>query len=301
MKIKSPILYCCYNRLDLIKKSLPILKNIECKKIYISIDGPKNNAEDININNEIKQYIKELKFFSQVSILERDENLGCKIAVSNAINWFFENEEFGIILEEDLLPSQNFFLFCDYALEKYKYEEKIMMISGTNYLGENISSNKYFFSEHFLIWGWATWKRAWKYYDVEMKKWHDESVKQDLKDRYNKKEFDFLQKRFDSFFGSYSDTWDIQWYFNCIYKRGLTIIPESNLVSNIGVEGTHSKKYYKTLFLKYGNIQMDRLVSPSKIERNYHFDMKMHKIYNFKNNFNIKIKKIVKFIYNFFN
>ena len=85
MKIKSPILYCCYNRLDLIKKSLPILKNIECKKIYISIDGPKNNAEDININNEIKQYIKELKFFSQVSILERDENLGCKIAVSNAI------------------------------------------------------------------------------------------------------------------------------------------------------------------------------------------------------------------------
>lgn len=300
MDVNSPILYCCYNRLDLIKKSLEILRHIHCINLYIAIDGPKNDQDKI-IVDEVIIFIKKQKFKSNVKFLIRNKNLGCKIAISSAIDWFFENEEFGIILEEDLLPSQNFFQFCDYALEKYKNEEKIMMISGTNYLGENISSNKYVFSEHFLIWGWATWKRAWKYYDVEMKKWHDKSVKQDLKDRYNKKEFDFLQKRFDSFFGSYSDTWDIQWYFNCIYNRGLTVIPESNLVSNIGVEGTHSKKYYKTLFLKYGNIRMDELVSPSKIERNYDFDMKLHKIYNFKNNFYIKIKKIIKYIYNFSN
>ncbi len=301
MKIKSPILYCCYNRLDLIKKSLNILKNIMCKKIYIAIDGPKKNLADENINYEIKKYIKAQKFFSEIIILEREKNLGCKIAISDAINWFFKNEEYGIILEEDLLPSKKFFQFCDYALDKYKNEEKIMMVSGTNYLGENISSNKYFFSEHFLIWGWATWKRAWKNYDVNMKKWKDDSVKQELKKRYEKKEFNFLRNRFDSFFGSYSDTWDIQWYFNCIYNKGLTIIPESNLVTNIGVVGTHSKKYYKTLFLNYGNIEIDKLISPSKIERNYEFDLKLHNIYNFKSNLYIKFKQFVKYIFNFSN
>ena len=91
MKIKSPILYCCYNRLDLIKKSIKEIQNIECKKIYIAIDGPKKNIEDEKKNVEIVQYIKSIKFISQVTILERDKNLGCKIAISDAINWFFQN------------------------------------------------------------------------------------------------------------------------------------------------------------------------------------------------------------------
>ena len=298
MKIKSPILYCCYNRLDLIKKSIKELQNIECKKIYIAIDGPKKNIDDEKKNVEIVQYIKSIKFISQVTILERDKNLGCKIAISDAINWFFQNEELGIILEEDLIPSKSFFQFCDYLLEKYKNEEKIMMISGTNYLGEKIKSNKYFYSEHFLIWGWATWKRSWSSYDVEMKNWKKMSVKSELQKRYSKREFNFLENRFNSFFNSYSDTWDIQWYFNCILNRGLTIMPESNLVTNIGVEGTHSKKYYKTLFLEYGFIEVDKLISPLKIERNYDFDTKLHKIYNFKNNIFMKLKLIIKKILN---
>ena len=124
MKIKSPILYCCYNRLDLIKKSIKEIQNIECKKIYIAIDGPKKNIEDEKKNVEIVKYIKSIKFISQVTILQRDKNLGCKIAISDAINWFFQNEELGIILEEDLIPSKSFFQFCDYLLEKYKNEKK---------------------------------------------------------------------------------------------------------------------------------------------------------------------------------
>ena len=123
-----------------------------------------------------------------------------------------------------------------------------MMISGTNYLGEKIISNKYIYSEHFLIWGWATWKRAWDLYDVDMKKWKEESVKLELKERYSNREFKFLSNRFDSFFKNYSDTWDIQWYFNCIYNKGLSIIPEANLVSNIGVQGTIQMSIIKLYF-----------------------------------------------------
>ncbi len=298
MHINSPILYCCYNRISLIKKSIEIIKNINCKKIYIAIDGPKDSEEDKEKNLEVINYIKKIKFNSSIEILLRKRNLGCKIAISEAINWFFQQEESGIILEEDLLPSKAFFQFCDYALKKYKNNNNIMMISGTNYLGENVKSNKYFFSEHFLIWGWATWRSSWKLYDVEMNDWKKIAVKKEIEKRYNKKEYSFLKDRFDSFFEDYCDTWDIQWYFNCIYNKGLTVMPEANLVKNIGVEGTHSDKFYKTLFLEYGDIEIDKLISQETIERNVNFDLKLHKKYNFKNKLWMKIKKIIKSFFN---
>lgn len=298
MKINSPILYCCYNRLDLIKQSISLIQKINCKKIYISIDGPKQNELDFEKNKEVRNFIKNMKFSSNVEILERSKNLGCKLAVSEAINWLFKNEEFGIILEEDLLPSSDFFSFCDKLLKKYKDEEKIMMVSGSNYLGENISSNKYIYSEHFLIWGWATWRRAWKNYDLEMKNWKDDNIKKIIKNRYSKKEFDFLNNKFNSYYEDYFDTWDIQWYFSCIMNKGLTVMPEANLVSNIGLHGTHSDKFYETLFLKYGKIDANNLVSPLEIKRNTSFDLKIHKKFHFNNRIILKLKKIIKRIIN---
>ena len=107
MKINSPILFCCYNRLNLIKKSINIIKNIECKKIYISIDGPKSSEKDRKIYVEIINYLSKLKFKSETVFKINKDNKGCKIAISSAIDWF-KNEESGIILEEDLLPSNSF-------------------------------------------------------------------------------------------------------------------------------------------------------------------------------------------------
>ncbi len=297
MKIKSPILYCCYNRLNLIKKSLKVLQDISCSNLYIAIDGSKNKQDEIIVDEVIK-YIKKIKFKSNVKFLIRNKNLGCKIAISSAIDWFFSHEEEGIILEEDILPSQNFFYFCEYTLDKYRNNEKIFMINGTNYLGLN-KSNKYFYSQHFLIWGWATWKRAWKHYDVEMKEWHNEVVKNKLKDRYSKQEFDFLNQRFNSLFQSYKDTWDIQWYFTCVINNKLAIMPEANLVSNIGIHGTHSNEFYKTLFLKVGEIDIKEIIPSTKIERNEEFDLKLHKKYNFKKPFKEFLKKIYLYLLNF--
>ena len=199
-----------------------------------------------------------------------------------------------MILEDDILASEDFFKFCDYALKKYKNNDKIMMISGTNYLGESIESNKYFFSEHFIIWGWATWKRAWKKYDVDMKAWHDEKVVLDIKNRFDKKTFQFLKSRFNQIFFDYKDTWDIQWYFACIKNKGLSIIPEANLIKNIGVEGTHSNKFFETLFLNYGKINIKLLETPSKVEPFIDFDNKIHQKFHYKNIFFQKFKKLIK-------
>lgn len=294
MEIKSPILYCCYNRIANVKKSISILKNIYCPKIYIALDGPKNQNDDVKKCLEVKKFIQESKFNSKVVYLIRSKNLGCKKAIAYSIDWFFEKENKGIILEDDLIPCDEFFKFCDYGLKKYENNNKIMMIGGTNYLGANVISNKYHFSEHFLIWGWATWKRAWSTYDIEMKTWKSSYEKQKIKERFGKKEFEFLNKKFNSYFNEYHDTWDIQWYYSCVKNHGLAIMPEANLVTNIGLDGTHSNSYYKTLFLDYGKIDTLNLNSPIKIEANKQIDLKIHKKFNFENLFFSNLKKFLK-------
>ena len=112
------------------------------------------------------------------------------------------------------------------------------MISGTNYLSFTKKSNQYFYSTHFIIWGWATWRDNWKKYDVKMKSWKNTKVKEKLRKRYSKDVYNFLNYRFNQLINNYKDTWDIQWYFTCVENNWLSIIPRANLVSNIGIKGT---------------------------------------------------------------
>ena len=296
MKLEFPILYCCYNRPDLVLKSIDILKRLKPKKLYITCDGPKESSEDIKKCNEVKNIIEKTTFLSEVVLKFRDNNLGCKIAMSESINWFFNHEEEGVILEDDILPSLDFFKFCEYSLKKYRNKENIMMISGTNYLGNNVKSNKYLYSEHFIIWGWATWKRAWSHYDVDMLAWKNKDVVTEIKSRFDEKTFKFLETRFNQIFLDYKDTWDIQWHFACIKNKGLCVVPEANLVKNIGIEGTHSKKFYETLLLDYGVIDMRKLESPKTIEMNKKYDLKINKKFHFKNKFIQNLKSWIKTI-----
>lgn len=289
MKLNVPILYCAYNRYSETKKSLNILKSIKAKKIYVCLDGPKDNIKDIAKCKKVKKLLKNTKFSCKTIFKFRSKNLGCKYSISKALDWFFKKEKSGIILEDDILPSKSFFQFCEYGLNKYYTSKKIGMICGTNYLGSNLKSNSYFYSKHFLIWGWATWRHVWNKYDVEMKKWKLPKVKRKIRKLHDKKEYEFLESRFNQLFLDYKDTWDIQWHFNCINQNLLSIMPKSNLVSNIGKVGTHSREYYKTLYLKTGSIDIKKINPPKKIERNLKFDIELHNKFNYKKNF---IKKI---------
>ena len=289
MVLKYPILYCGYNRINYSKKSIKILSKIKAKKIYICLDGPKKNKKDYDDCKEVRDLIKNTKFRSKVILKFRKENLGCKYSMSKAITWFFKNEKAGIILEDDIIPSLDFFKFCEYGLNKYKDTKDIGMICGTNYKGSNVKSNRYFYSKHFLIWGWATWRRVWKKYDVEMKDWKLKKIRSSIKKQYCNREYQFLSKRFNQFFFDYKDTWDIQWYFLCIRLNLLCVMPEANLVTNIGTIGTHSNDYYKTLFLKHGKINIHKLIFPKKISRDFRYDNKINKEFNFKKNIFKKI------------
>jgi len=152
---KTPILFLIFNRPDTTKRVFAKIKKVRPKFLYIAADGPRNKDEMILTEKVRKLVIKSIDWDCQVKTLFRENNLGCGKAVSSAIDWFFKNEEMGIILEDDCLPDLSFFYFCEEMLKKYKSNPKIMHISGDNYLPDFSLTidESYFFSKYIHIWG----------------------------------------------------------------------------------------------------------------------------------------------------
>jgi len=248
-------------------------------RIYIAADGPRvNYKEDILLCNQTRNIINHIDWKCEVKTLFREENLGCKLAVVSSINWFFDNEEDGIILEDDIVPNQDFYTFCEFTLNMYKNDERIMMITGSNFLIEDDLSYSYFFSKLYCIWGWATWKRAWQLYDIDMKKWDDNQIRLNMK-YMSHKNYIWMNLKFtyDSLKNYNIDTWDIQWDFTCAVNNGLCITPKVNLITNIGVIGTHSNKITDVHFLeKYSFDDPINYTLPNSFLINSLYDQKIY-------------------------
>jgi len=276
-----PILLLIFNRPDSTQKVFESIKELKPTKLYIAADGPRiNRPQESELVNKVREIVSEINWPCTIKKLYRDKNLGCKIAVSSAIDWFFENEEFGIIIEDDVLPHTSFYYFMDAMLLKHYHDERIMMVTGTNYYSEPLSAQPYFYSEHMTIWGWGTWRRSWKHYDVEMKKWDDPVYKE----YFNYKYFNTFWSRhykytFDSLSMGYMDTWDIQWNFCCLINHGVCLTPSVNLISNIGVFGTHGAGITDSHFMKTYDIDINNVLNynPTALLVNYAYDAKLHK------------------------
>jgi len=177
--------------------------------------------------------------------LFRDENLGCRRAVSGALNWFFEHEAEGIILEDDCLPAESFFPFCDTLLAVHRNDDTIAQISGSNFIGAKPAAGaSYFFSTYPDVWGWATWRRSWKHYDVTMSEWP--AFRDDKRSRVSMGgwlKHAYWADNFQRTWSGEIDTWDYQWIFSVWKRGGLNIIPASNLIENLGYgqEATHTR------------------------------------------------------------
>ena len=179
---QSPVLFIIYNRIDTAKLTFDVIKKVKPSRIYIAADGPKSIKDKENCEAS-RAIVNEIDWDCQVKTLFRDVNFGCKNAVSSAINWFFENEEMGIVLEDDCLPSIDFFMFCDQLLLKYKDDNKISIISGCNFQhGKNWGSYSYYFSNLTHVWGWASWRRVWNNYDVDLKNYDTSFALKSLKE-----------------------------------------------------------------------------------------------------------------------
>ena len=172
--LTTPILFLIYNRLEPTVQVFEAIRRARPRVLLVAGDGAKHSRHGDNEKCEqVRNYVlSHIDWPCKVETHFQRTNAGCKLAVSEAITWTFERFDRAIILEDDCLPNSSFFSYSEEMLEKYACDQRVMMISGTNYIGDNDDSEEsYFFSKYFAIWGWATWRRAWKNYDVSMREW----------------------------------------------------------------------------------------------------------------------------------
>lgn len=270
----TPILFLIFNRPNNTKKVFAEIRKQKPKYLYIAADGPRNDLFEITLCKEVRKVVTNIDWDCELKTLFREKNLGCKYAVSSAIDWFFEHVEGGIILEDDCLPDTSFFLFCDELLKKYKHDNKIMHITGTN-LNDNLKfgDGSYYCSNYPNIWGWATWKRAWEKYDLELNNtdFYLELIKNKFKYHSEQK---FWESRIN-LLDTGLDTWDYQWMFSIWREDGICLNSNYNLVLNIGFdkEATHTngENPYLTPEIK----QITNIQHPSKCEINENAEIQL--------------------------
>ena len=274
---KTPILFIIFNRRDVTTMVFNEIRKIKPSKLFVVADGPRLERDGEKEKcEETRAIIESIDWECEVFKNYSDINLGCKKRVSSGIDWFFENVEQGIILEDDCLPNQSFFRFCEEMLEKYKDEEKIGMISGDNFQFGKVSNDySYYFSRYSHIWGWASWRRAWKKYDVDIKSWPQIKKDNGLKNIFNNiKDTYYWSSIFNDVYNNKIDTWDYQWSFTCFVNNYLSVMPAVNLVSNIGFSpngSTHTRRISKFSNMKTSELSFP-LSGPLEIVRNIESD-----------------------------
>jgi hypothetical protein len=167
----TPILFLIFNRPDTTDKVFEKIREIQPRQLFISADGPRPDRKDEREKcEEARKVIQKIDWKCELKTNFSEKNLGCRVGVSSGIDWFFSQVSKGIILEDDCLPDASFFNFCKVLLEYYRNDERIMHIGGINVQdGRMRGTASYYFSKISHIWGWATWKRAWEKYDVNIR------------------------------------------------------------------------------------------------------------------------------------
>jgi len=239
------VLFLVFNRPDLTVRVFQEIRAARPDRLFIAADGPRaDRSDDEGLCIETRSIVTQIDWPCEVHTLFRDKNLGCKRAVSSAITWFFQHVEEGIILEDDCLPVNSFFGFCAELLKRYRMEERIMMISGDNFVPRSrLPDYSYRFSIHAHIWGWATWRRAWEHYDDNLQDWPRlRSTSWLIEWLGDKAAAAYWRAIFDQVYAKQIDTWDYPWTYSCWVQRGFTVLPTVNLVSNIGFDerATHT-------------------------------------------------------------
>jgi len=238
--LSTPVLFIIFNRPATTQLVFDAIRNIKPPRLYVAADGPRPGVEsDVAACQQTRKIIEHVDWPCELKTLFRDKNLNCGVAPSSAMSWFFENESEGIILEDDCLPSNSFFWFCQDLLERYRDDDRVMHIGGNNFLN-NAERNKdysYYFSRSGHIWGWATWSRAWKMFDYEIKLYEKIKAKGYFDDFFlNGVEKFYRLRKFDKTLARRGsvDWWDYQWDFARYINSGLSIVPQKNLVKNLG-------------------------------------------------------------------
>ena len=244
-QLSTPVAFIIFNRPDMTARVFEAIRQAEPPQLLVIADGPRpDQPGDVEKCAAARSVVDQVDWPCEVLTNYSEVNLGCKRRVSSGLDWVFETVEEAIILEDDCLPHPSFFRFCEELLERYRDDERVAMISGDNFqFGRSCTAYSYYFSRYTHIWGWASWRRAWNNYDVDMELWpqiRDGNWLNDL--LHDGKLVRYWTNIFERVYRGEIDTWDYQWAFVCLMHRGFTILPSVNLVSNIGfaMDATHT-------------------------------------------------------------
>jgi len=272
----KPVLFLIFNRPDLTRKSFSAIRRYQPKHLFVAADGPRSSKEgEALASEETRKIVTEnIDWDCEVQTLFRDQNLGCQKAVSSGISWFFENVDEGIILEDDCLPDPSFFEFCDELLEKYRNNKSIGTISGDNFQhGISRGASSYYFSKFFHCWGWATWKDRWALYESNLYQDPDEIRKVVANFPLVFGEHKHWESTFRRTNENEIDTWDYRFLYACWKNKLLSVLPQVNLVENIGFtsDATHTTGS-RPSYAGDGDAIQFPLVHPDKISQNVEAD-----------------------------
>ena len=260
--MKSPVIFIIFNRPDTTKRVFEAIRKARPSKLLVIADGPRqDHPDDLEKCNATRMILKGVDWDCELIKRYADNNIGCKTNISSGLDWAFSLVNEAIILEDDCLPDPTFFRFCDEMLEYCRDDKRIAMISGDNFqFGKKRTDYSYYFSRYPHIWGWATWKRSWDNFDIDMKVWPEVRDGGWLKDiLHSKRSALYWRYIFNSAFNNKVDSWGYPWTFSCFKENEVSIMPNNNLISNIGsgVDAVHTKSKDK-----YSNMETSPMGFP---------------------------------------
>jgi FkbM family methyltransferase len=245
-QLQTPVVFLIFRRPETTAQVFAEIARARPPKLLVVADGPRaDRPGEAEKCAAARAIIEQVDWPCEVLTNYADSNMGCARRVSSGLDWAFSLVEEAIILEDDCLPHPTFFRYCEELLERYRDDERIMVVSGDNFQqGRWRTEDSYYFSRYPHCWGWASWRRAWQHYDHEMRLWPTV--------RDNGWLHDILQYEpavaywagiFQKTYEGGVDSWAYRWTLNCWLQSGLTALPKVNLVSNIGCgqDETHTR------------------------------------------------------------
>lgn len=271
----TPVALFVFNRPQVTSQVYDRIRAARPSRILVVADGPRpTRPEDADLCTATREIVSSPDWPCELLTNFSHENLGNRRRLSSGLDWVFRLCSEAIVLEDDCVPCPSFFDFCSEMLSRYRDDTRIMHVSGDNFQdGRRRGNGSYFFSRYTLSWGWASWARAWRYYDVSLSSWpaaYRERWLESILD--DPAEIQYWEGTFDSLYQGRIDTWDYQWLFACWRQSGLSILPNENLVTNIGVgvDATHFKEGHNTQGIP--TRELGELVHPTEVLRDKEAD-----------------------------
>lgn len=275
LPLTTPVAYIVFNRPELTAKSFARIRDQRPTDLFLIADGPRTgHPTDFERCRRVREIVAQVDWHCTVHRNYTEVNLGCKERPSSGLDWVFSQVDRAIILEDDCIPNDDFFTFCDALLDKYQDDERVAVITGDNFQdGVRRGEGVYYFSKYNHGWGWATWRRAWRHYDRDIKFWPTWRMSAQWRVIHpDPLERRYWERVFDCVAAGKLDTWDYPWTASTWYWGGLTATPNVNLVSNIGAspDATHTRTSSDQL--ERSTEPLGALVHLSKVELDYEAD-----------------------------